>query len=62
MQDNTPIYTALIVKSQLEEYFITVMKQPLYSPNLNLVENLQVILKREIYKYYPKLLTAPNTE
>lgn len=62
MQDNTPIYTTQIIKDQLEKHCVTVIKLPLYSPNLNSIKNLWVILKREIYKSFLELRIAPNTE
>lgn len=35
---------------------------PPYSPNLNLIENLWSLMKREIYKLYPELEFALNTK
>ncbi len=40
MHDNAPIYTARLVKNWLEEQAFEVMIWPLYSPNLNPIENL----------------------
>ena len=37
------------------------MIQPPYSLDLNLIKNLQAIMKREIYKLYPELESTPDT-
>ena len=36
------------------------MKWPLYSLDLNLIENIQALLKAEIYQRYPELKEALN--
>lgn len=35
---------------------------PPYSPNFNLIENLQLLMKREIHKLYLELEFALNTK
>jgi len=40
MQDNAPIHKAHKVRDYLEEMGIEVMAWPLYSPDLNPIENL----------------------
>lgn len=62
MHDNAPVHTAYIIRNYLQELGIEVMVWPPYSPDLNPIENLWAILKATIYKKYPDLKTAPDTE
>ena len=59
-QDNTPIYTARIVKAYFAELDCELMIRPPYSPDLNSIENLQTLLKQKIYQIRPDLLHIPN--
>jgi transposase len=56
MHDNASIHRAHIIKDLLkdlsQEYGFTIMNWPPYSPDLNPVENLWALLKKEIYKAY----------
>lgn len=61
MHDGASIHRTYIVREGLEEMGIEVMEWPPYSPDLNPIENLWALMKEEIYKLYPELLTAPNT-
>ena len=62
MHDNAPVHCAEIIKQILDELQIQVMVWPPYSPDLNPIENLWAIMKQEIYKLYPELEHAPDTE
>jgi transposase len=44
-----------LVKEALAEIGIQVMVLPLYSPDLNPIENLWALIKAEIYKLHPEL-------
>ena len=46
----------------LERMGINTMLWPPYSPDLNPIENLWAELKREIYRLYPELKWAPDTQ
>ena len=53
-------YRALNVRATLHELGIQVMDWPPYSPDLNPIENLWAVLKKEIYKLRPELDTIPD--
>ena len=55
MQDNAPIHSARKTKAWFEEMGIEVMEWPPYSPDLNPIENLWALLKKEAYRIYPDL-------
>ena len=55
MQDNAPIHSARKTKAWFEEMGIEVMEWLFYSPDLNPIENLWALLKKEAFKVYPDL-------
>lgn len=53
--NNTLTHTVYIVRKLLADLEITVIEQPLYSPDLNLIENIWSVLKGKIYEICPEL-------
>lgn len=62
MHDKASVHWAVIVKKLLIELRIEIMNWPPYSPNLNPIENLWAIMKREIYWLHPELKHTDDTE
>lgn len=61
MQDRASIHTAHVVTALLHEIGIEVMDQLPYSPDLNPIENLWVLIKARIYELHPELEFADDT-
>ena len=61
MEDNSPIYTVYIIKDWFRNRGIDIIVWLPYSPDLNLIKNLQALLKSEIYRLHPELVRALNT-
>ena len=60
IQDNALIYTSRLLQEFLEEIGYTVLKWPLYSPDLNPIKNLWFLLKEAIIKKNLGLSTMPK--
>jgi len=62
MQDNPPIHKAKTVMHWLEQSGVTCLDWPPYSPDLNTIENIWVILKDRINKMHPQLEDMGRTQ
>ena len=59
-QDNAPVHTARIVTEWLEEYNIQADAHPPYSPDLNPIKHVWVVLKQRLHKKYPNIADTPG--
>jgi transposase len=62
MHDGARPHPGHIVRDILREMQIRVMFWPPYSPDLNPIENLWVLMKAELYRLHPELEHAPDTD
>jgi hypothetical protein len=62
MHDNASIHTAYIVRDWFCDESIELLDWPLYSPDLNPIENLWKRLNDEIIWAHPKLVTIGNLD
>lgn len=62
IHNNARVHTAKIIRIIFQDRNIKVMKWPPYFPDLNPIENLWAVMKKEIYKIHPKLEHAPDTD
>jgi transposase len=62
MHDGAGPHRRHVVRDILVEMNIRVMHWPPYSPDLNLIENLWVLMKAEMYRLHPELEYAPDND
>ena len=62
MQDNAPIHTYKAAMAWLKDTGFTVMDWPLFSPDLNPIENLWFPLKEQTHFQVPQLHKVTNPE
>lgn len=62
IHDNISIHTTYIVRDLLRDLDINIIEKLLYSPNLNLIKNLQGLLKHKLLELFPKLYTILNND
>ena len=53
--DNAPIHMSNLVKMWLEMHGVWTLDFPPYSPDLNPIKHLWLVLKRKILKLHPEL-------
>ena len=62
MQDNVLIYITGIIKEWFGDNNISLLEQPLYSPDLNLIKIIQAQLKEWITTNYLDLINIGTSE
>jgi transposase len=62
MQDNAKIHKAHIVRDWFIDQGTELMDWPLYSPDLNPIENLWKRLKDEVIRAHPELITMGDSD
>ena len=59
-QGNSPVHTASVVTEWFEQHNIQVDKHPPYSPDLNPIEQVWIVLKQQLHKQHPDIADAPG--
>jgi len=59
-QDNAKIHTAKLMLSFFECYTVPLESHPAYSPDLNPIEHVRTLLKRQFRVDYPDLINYPG--
>ena len=59
-QDNAPVHTASVVTEWLEQHNIQIDEHPPYSPDLNPIEHVWVVLKQQLHKQHPDIADTPG--
>ena len=58
-QDHAPVHTASVTE-WFEQHNIQIDKHPPYSPDLNPIEHVQVVLKQQLHKQRPDIFDIPG--
>ena len=59
-QDNAPTHTAHITQNYLQQQGFVIMKSPPSSPDMNPIEHLWAVLKKELFRRFPDTPDLPG--